>query len=74
MPIWSLEFCDLCQKVAFYYSAVNLTILILAKILLQTSDRGGILVRYNALGIAFKRFGTLKPLCAVSTNKLPLKQ
>lgn len=74
MPIWSLKFCDLCQKAAFYRNAVNLTILILTEILLQTSNHGGILARYSALGIAFKRFGALKPLCAVSTNKLPLKQ
>ena len=74
MPIWSLNFAIRAKKAAFYRNAINLTILILTEILLQTSNQGGILARYSALGVAFKAIWRLKPLCTVSTNKPPLKQ
>ena len=48
MPIWSLNFAIRAKKAAFCRNAVNLTILILTKILLQTSNHGGILERYSA--------------------------
>jgi hypothetical protein len=48
----------LLQRRKFSYFNLN-------RILLQTSNHGGVLAQYNALGIAFKAIWHPKPLCRV---------